>query len=555
MSECVADLYQEALNAQIAEKDEHIKKLSATNSEREHISVKEMELQISSQEEIIAGHEVQLSKATTTIGDLKRQNQALAASSDEVTPLKDEVAVLKKNLTEQTKKANTADNFMKKLQASREVEKERDTLRRDLDETKNDLASAGKIADRLREENFNLRRSDDERSRTLSLIEREYDELRITKKQLRDSREDLLQQVKMLNERVAQDQEIIADLRERAGEGSSPTSPRESSGLERELLDTSKFEDDTYASQRGFWAMKILTRSRKRLIVNLEKEKKQLSTDVTNRDEHLAALRQQLESSRKSAAEDANKSQEARQENIALEATLTQVHGGHPIEGSVASSLHIDPPAHDCESTEIFKRMRDKVRAAEAQQHSLQQEADKFREEIESLRSDRTSSFQNHHILSDLSIDLLQDSMVDKTKLEMLDELKRRDAQELVKARAERDEYKQRTIHLQAQLDGRTEKTHFAKMGEILKAASPAQKVDVHGDTYAGSIQNARERTAKQTEVSRLSEAAAEAHLYCIHEPSSVPQRQPSLLRVIRNSLRPNTSHSKASSKANSKGR
>lgn len=533
----------------MAEKDEHIKKLSATNSEREHISVKEMELQISSQEEIIAGHEVQLDKATTTIGDLKRQNQALVALSDEVTPLKDEVAVLKKDLMEQTKKANTANNYMKKLQASREVEKERDTLRRELDETKNDLASVGKIADKLREENFNLRRSDDERSRTLSLIEREYDELRITKKQLRDSREDLLQQVKMLNERVAQDQETIADLRERAGEGSSPTSPRETSGLERELLDTSKFEDDTYASQRLFWATKILTRFRKRRIINLEKEKQQLYTDVANRDEHLAKLRQQLESSRKSAAEDANTSQEIRQENIALQASLTQVHGGHPIEGLVASSFYIDTSAHNCESTEIFKRMRDKVRAAEAQQHSLQQEANKSREEIESLRSDRTSSFQNHHILSDLSIDLLQDSMVDKTKLEMLDELKRQTAQELVKVCAERDELKQQNSHLQAQVDCRTEKTHFAKMAEILKAASPAQEVDVHGGAYAGSIQNARERTAKQTEVSQHSEAAAEAHLFSMHEPSSVPQRQPSLLRVIRNSLRPNSSHSKSSSK------
>lgn len=508
-----------------------------------------MELQISSQEEIIAGYEVQLDKATTTIGDLKRQNQALVALSDEVTPLKDEVAVLKKDLIEQTKKANTANNYMKKLQASREVEKERDTLRRDLDETKNDLASAGKIADKLREENFNLRRSDDERSRTLSLIEREYDELRITKKQLRDSREDLLQQVKMLNERVAQDQETIADLRERAGEGSSPTSPQETSGLERELLDTSKFEDDTYASQRLFWATEILTRYRKRRIVNLEKEKQQLHSDVAKRDEHLATLRQQLESSRKSAAEDADKFQETRQENIALQASLSQVHGGHPIEGLVASSFHIDPSAHNCESTEIFKRMRDKVKAAEAHRNSLQQEADKSREELESLRSDRTSSFQNHHILSDLSIDLLQDSMVDKTKLEMLDELKRQTAQELVKVCAERDEFKQRSSHLQAQLDGRTEKTHFAKMAEILKAASPAQEVDVRGDAYADSIQNARERTAKQTEVSQHSEAAAEAHLFSMHEPSSVPQRQPSLLRVLRNSLRPNSSHSKSSSK------
>ena len=509
-----------------------------------------MELQISSYEETIAGHEAQLDKATTTISDLQRQNQALVALSDEVTPLKDEVAVLKKDLMEQTKKANTANNYMKKLQASREVEKERDTLRGELDETKNDLASAGKIADKLREENFNLRRSDDERSRTLSLIEREYDELRITKKQLRDSREDLLQQVKMLNDRVAQDQETIADLRERAGGLSSPTSPQETNGLEKELQDKSRLEDDTYATSTVLWAMKILTRFRKRRIINLEKEKQQLHTDVANRDEHLATLRQQLESSRKSAAEDANKFQETRQENIALQASLTQVHGGHPIEGLVAPSIHVDPPAHDCESTEIFKRMRDKVKAAESQQNSLQQEANRSREELESLRSDRTSSFQNHHILSDLSIDLLQDSMVDKTKLEMLDELKRQTAQELVKVRAERDDLKQQNNHLQAQIDGRTEKTHFAKMAEILKAASPVQEVNVQGDAYADSIQSARERTAKQTEVSQHSEAAAEAHLFSMHEPTSVPQRQPSLLRVLRNSFRPNSSHSKSSSKA-----
>lgn len=240
-----ADRHQDALNCQIGEKDELLKKQKIISNGWEQSSVRDLESKISQQEEIIAGKEAQLTALQSTTAELQHKNQKLRASSEEVQKLKDELHIMKPELEKQTRKANTADNYVRKLQNSQLIEKERDALRQELEDTRKEAAATEKV----RLDNLALTQSNDETSRTLSQIEQDFEELRMTNKHLRISRDNAMRQVEAFNERFAQDQETIAELRDRQAGPVSPKSPGLDEGLEGELLHSSEHESDMYASR------------------------------------------------------------------------------------------------------------------------------------------------------------------------------------------------------------------------------------------------------------------------------------------------------------------
>lgn len=230
----------EALNQQINERDNQLKRARSIVSDREQSSMKDLETKISQQEETISSKDNQLSKQQSEIAELEREKRRLLVSDESLQKLQDEFDVMKIEMERQTRKANTADKYMQKLQANQNIEKERDSLRLELDDARNQLGGMKK----LRQENAALQQSNDEASRTLSQIEQENEELRMTKKQLRISYDSMARQIDALNERFAQDQETIAELRERHHGSETAASPAMANGgLEGELDEIAKNED------------------------------------------------------------------------------------------------------------------------------------------------------------------------------------------------------------------------------------------------------------------------------------------------------------------------
>ena len=316
----------EALNNEIAERDELLKKARSMNNDREHSSIKDLETKISQQEEMIASKESQVKSLQANINELQRENKKFAAARDEASQLQDEVDVMKIDLEKQTRKANTADKYMQKLQASQSVEKERDSLRQELEDMRTQLAGLAK----LRQENAALQQSNDESSRILSQIEQEHDELRMTKKQLRVNYDSLARQIDALNERFAQDQETIADLRDRHGTSDrNSLSTAMNGGLEGELDEISKQENQT-----------------KSRVAELEKQKQQLEAEVQEKDAKKTTLQRQLNIAMEKSADHSGVVKSLREEILSLQTDLSKVREGHPLEG-----------------TETFKRMRDQVKA------------------------------------------------------------------------------------------------------------------------------------------------------------------------------------------------
>ena len=333
----------DALNNEISERDEQLKKAKSMSSDRDHSSIKDLETKISQQEETIASNESQMSKLQEDFAELQRVNKKHSSARDSASQLQDEIDVMKIEMEKQTRKANTADKYMQKLQASQGVEKERDSLRQELEEVRAKLAGTAK----LQQENAALQQSNDESSRILSQIEQEHDELRMTKKQLRVNYDSLARQVDALNERFAQDQETIADLRDRNGVSDrTSSSAAVNGGLEGELNETSKHEDQM-----------------KKQIAELEKKKHQLESDVQEKDAKKNTLQRQLNIAMEKSADHSGQVQALREEVLTLETSLAEVREGHPIEG-----------------TATFKRMREQVKAEEQKRLNLEQDVAAARE-------------------------------------------------------------------------------------------------------------------------------------------------------------------------------
>ena len=486
-----------------------MKKQRSINSDREQSFVRDLESKISQQEEVIGSKEAQLADLQSRFTVQQREIKNLAASNDERLKLRDEFDAVKRELEKQSRKANTAENYMKKLQASQGIEKERDSLRQELQ----DACRTAVATEKLRQENLALKKSNDETSRTLSQIEQEFEELRITNKQLRMTRDSALQQVDTLTERFAQDQETIAELKERQNEPTDLSSPKDHGGLEEELRASSKHEEQLYTSQILISCLKELTRDRRIRLVNLERQNQQLESDLADRDTKFVALEKRAANMEASSTDHYTQVQKLCQEILVLQTSLNQVQQGYPIEGSVHLHQNEEVSTHISQSTEVFKRMRDHVKAAEAEKTKLKDELHVLQAEFASLQSDRETSNQNHITLSDLNIDLLIGSLANTDQGSMLDGLGKQRAKDTSQQQVEINALKRQNRALQAKLDNQAEQNRIQEptksasnhtqqsLVDILQVTSAGQNVEKFSELSASKIDNGRERNAKQQEV------------------------------------------------------
>lgn len=388
---------------------------------------------------------------------------------------------MKVELERQTRKANTADKYMQKLQASQSVEKERDSFRLELDDARAKIAATEK----LRQQNAALQLSNDETSRTLSQIEQEHDELRMTKKQLRMNYDSLAQQVDALNERFAQDQETIADLRDRGMNSESNPSPTiMNGGLEGELAETSKHEEHMQVAENIVFRMEKLTVHRKTRLAELDKQNQRLSSDASEKDAKIITLQRQLDNAQNSAADSHVNTQRLRQDILSLHSSLGQVRQGHPIEGSVNPQPLDKYSAHVNESTETFKKMREQVKADEVELLRLEEELSTTRKDLEAAKSDRMSASEIHSMMAELNIDILQVSLVDKSKLEILEQVKNQQSAELIQTQSEKSLLQKKIQRLEEE---------FIKQQQA--------STDQSTNAFVSKMEDGRERLAKHQKV------------------------------------------------------
>lgn len=106
------------------------------------------------------------------------------------------------------KKANTAERYKQKLEASQNLQKENVGLREELNEVHEQLRSAQSARDRV----AGLEVAIEEYQRTLPKIEQDRHELQIVKQHLEFDNDALAQRCEAANEQIAREKETIANL-------------------------------------------------------------------------------------------------------------------------------------------------------------------------------------------------------------------------------------------------------------------------------------------------------------------------------------------------------
>lgn len=504
-----------------------LKRFTSTHHEREQRSVKELETKISQQEEVIGRQETQINEHQSKEAEMQRRLKKLDMADERLQNLQDDFDVQKVELEQQTKKANAGEKYKQKVQASQNVEKERDRLRKELSEARSKLEEAGDI----RRGNVKLQQENREISQTLSRSERDNTELRETKQAYLGEINRLHHDSKSLRDALAQSQDRITDLEERSGSADRHSSV--DGGLESELAEALNHEQQMQVASTVLLWTRVLMNSRKIRISELEKLVRQLTSDMSDRDANIAVLHGQLDRAQEDSADRYKQSLEARQQISILQSSLTEVRHGHPIEGSVSVSAvpSLAPVTYNVPSTESFKKMRDQVKAQQKRCAHLEEKLSAAQQDLETAESDRMSSFEIHCMLTDLTIDLLEGQLVDKPKIQVIEEVRVENSLALRNLQSEHDALRKRHNRLNDMFVDLTQERNdayreshaavIAKAETDMKADADRQALQETNDllqqartlnsigqskdieTYVSKIDEGKERLAKAQKVSR----------------------------------------------------
>lgn len=185
-------------------------------------NAKALESKTRQQEDLIATQEARLSATQDEIDSLRMTVESLRVKNQRFQKLQDDYDELKTEKDQLARKANAAEKYRQKLQASQDFEKENQTLKNQIKDIQQQL----KDADAQHRWNAEHEVELEEYRKVLPRIEQECSEIQDIKKQLEFNNHALGERLKSAEDQRERDDEIISELRERIRElEGSPGSP------------------------------------------------------------------------------------------------------------------------------------------------------------------------------------------------------------------------------------------------------------------------------------------------------------------------------------------
>ncbi|KAG9771823.1 hypothetical protein ABEF93_007590 [Exophiala dermatitidis] len=157
---------------------------------------------------LIATLENRVLEAESEVDELRKANEVLKIKAEKVQKLQDDYDEIKIERDRLARKANTAEKYRQKLEASQDLEKENNNLRTKVTELQNQL----KQADSVRASSSDLQREIDEYRRLLPSIEQERYELNEMKKRLEFDYHALEARYQDALEQLARQDKAVEDL-------------------------------------------------------------------------------------------------------------------------------------------------------------------------------------------------------------------------------------------------------------------------------------------------------------------------------------------------------
>ena len=496
----------DAVRKESTETGNELKKLTARNNERDDRSVKKLETKISHQEEFIGRQEAQINEHQSKEAEMQRRIKKLDAADERLQNLQDDFDVQKVELEHQTKKANAGEKYKQKVQASQNIEKERDSLRNELNEARSRLEEAGN----LRRGNSKLQQENREISQTLSRSERDNTELRETKQAYLSEINRLHHDSKSLRDALAQSQDRITDLEERQRSPERRSSV--DGGLDSELTEALNHKEEMQVASVSLLWSRVLMSSRKTRISELEKQVRQLTSDVNDKDTKVTMLQGQLNGAQEDSADRYEQGLRLHREMSVLQSSLTEVRQGLPIQGSVSAVSLVDLVAYDVKSTETFKEMRAKIKAQQKQCAHLEERLSVAQKALETAESDRMSSFENHCMLTDLTVDLFEGALAEKPRLQIVEEVRMQNSLAMRQLQSEYDALRKRHNRMNDMFIDLTEERNEA-WRESHEALMAKGEIGMQADAYNQTLQEATD-LLRQAATTKSSDPSKDIEVY-----------------------------------------
>ncbi|KAJ9215000.1 hypothetical protein DTO166G4_3398 [Paecilomyces variotii] len=366
-------------------------------------NAKALETKSRQQEDLIATQEAKIAAAQDEIDSLRMNLESLRVKNQRYQTLQDDYDELKTERDQLARKANAAEKYRQKLQASQDFEKENQVLKNQVKDLQQQLKDADSNQKWSSERDVEL----EEYRRVLPRIEQDRHEIQNLKKQLEFNNHALTERLQTAEEQRERDEAVISELRERIRElEGSPGSPSLTPGSS-----TPKLQGTL---QKDFEDIGVKEAQLKAENDDLKKEIDRLKTTdsptVVGVGEDQAG--EQTEIALPSDPSKIGSHLEAYSENLVLTAQLAQ--------------------AKSTQNAEYWK---------------LYDQYAEVRQKLADLEDELET---NKRLLQDAKNEL---GLVNKEKLDMLNGVKEANSAEVSKVRAEWDALTHKVHHLEAEVD------------------------------------------------------------------------------------------------------
>lgn len=177
-------------------------------------NAKALESKTRQQDDLIASQEAKLSAAQDEIDSLLMTVESLKVKNQRYQKLQDDYDELRTDRDQLARKANAAEKYRLKLQASQDFEKENSTLKNQIKDIQQQLKESDSQQRWTSERDVEL----EEYRKLLPQLEQECNEIQNLKKQLEFNNHALTERLESADEKHERDDALISELRERLGE-------------------------------------------------------------------------------------------------------------------------------------------------------------------------------------------------------------------------------------------------------------------------------------------------------------------------------------------------
>ncbi|KAJ5726529.1 uncharacterized protein N7483_007886 [Penicillium malachiteum] len=177
-------------------------------------NAKALESKTRQQDDLIASQEAKLTAAQDEIDSLRMTVESLKVKNQRYQKLQDDYDELRTDRDQLARKANAAEKYRQKLQASQDFEKENQTLKNQIKDLQQQLKETDSQQRWTSERDVEL----EEYRKLLPRIEQECNEIQNLKKQLEFNNHALTERLESADEQHERDDALIGELRERLRE-------------------------------------------------------------------------------------------------------------------------------------------------------------------------------------------------------------------------------------------------------------------------------------------------------------------------------------------------